>query len=186
MSLKAVKIKRSMADYKALTDMYNKSFPKAERFPIILLRIMSHLSGIHSVAFYDDSQLCGFSYFLTNEDTVFILFLAVNSEIRSKGYGSRILSWIKENHPNKVIFLDVEKLDENAENNVQRVKRVDFYKKNGIYQTNSFFTYDDVTYEILSTNTDFSREDYERNFKSYIKIFKKRKNRSEKRNNYDR
>ena len=48
--------------------------------------------------------------FLVNEKTVFILFLVVNDKIRSKGYGSQIITWIKENYPDREIFLDVESL----------------------------------------------------------------------------
>ena len=173
-SLKAVKMKRSMPDYKEICELYRKSFPKVEQFPILLLRLMSHRKGIYSVAFYDDDTLCGFSYFLVNEETVFILFLAVNDKIRSKGYGSRILSWINENYPDRKIFLDVERLDENAANNDQRIKRIAFYERNGIFQTNHFFTYDDVTYEILCTDKTFDENDYNRNLESHFQIFRKK------------
>lgn len=175
MALKAVNIKRTMPDYKDICEIYKSSFPKAEQFPIWLLRVMSHLKGIHSVSFYDDDILCGFSYFLENEKTVFILFLAVNGKVRSKGYGSRILSQIKELHPGKTIFLDVEKPDEKAENNHQRLKRIEFYRRNGIVDTNNSFTYDGITYEILSTDKNFSEQEYTENLESYLRIFKRRK-----------
>ena len=173
--LRAVPIRRSMPDYKRIVEIYHSSFPKVEQFPVWLLRIMSHWKGIHSVAFYDGETLCGFSYFLVNEETVFILFLAVNDQIRSKGYGSRIISWIRESYPNRVIFLDVERPDENATNNQQRVKRIRFYQNNGIYETNHFFTYDGVTYEILCTDQGFSEEAYNKNLESYFRLFKKKR-----------
>lgn len=177
MRLRDEQIKKSMTDYEHILEIYRNSFPKVEQFPVLLLRIMSHLKGINSVAFYDGNNLCGFSYYLVNEKTVFILFLAVNDKIRSKGYGSQIISWIKENHPNREIFLDAEKPDENAENNDQRVKRIEFYKRNGIFDTNHSFTYDGVTYEILCTDDNFSDEDYNENLMSYFKIFKKKRKR---------
>ena len=177
MSFKAIKVKRTMSNYKEILEIYKNSFPKVERFPIILLQLMSHLKGINFVAFYDDDKLCGFSYFLQNEETVFILFLAVNDKIRSRGYGSQIISWIKDNYPGRKIFLDAEKLDDNAANNNQRIKRIEFYKRNGIFQTNQFFTYDNVTYEILCTDKNFNEEDYNKNLVSYFKIFKKKRKR---------
>lgn len=175
MNLKAEHIKKSMKDYKDILEIYRNSFPKAERFPVWLLRVMSHLKGINSIAFRDGDMLCGFSYFLVNEETVFILFLAVNDKIRSKGYGSQIISWIKNNYPDRNIFLDVEKPDENAENNYQRLKRIEFYRRNGIFETNTFFTYDNITYEILSTDKNFNEEAYNENLLSYFKIFRKKK-----------
>lgn len=177
MSLRAEPIRKSMVDYNSILEIYKNSFPKVEQFPVWLLRIMSHLKGVNSIAFYDRNNLCGFSYFLVNEKTVFILFLAVNNQIRLKGYGSQIISWIKENYPNREIFLDAEKPDENTENNSQRVKRIEFYKRNGIFDTNHSFSYDGVTYEILCTNKNFSEEDYNKNLMSYFKIFKKKRKR---------
>lgn len=177
MNLRAEYIKKSINDYEHILEIYRTSFPKIEQFPAWLLRMMSHLKGIHSIAFYDENILCGFSYFFENEKTVFILFLAVNDKIRSKGYGSQIITWIKENYPDRAIFLDAEKPDENAENNNQRLKRIEFYKRNGIFDTNYSFTYEDVTYEILCTDPNFSEEDYSENLRSYFKIFKKKRKR---------
>lgn len=175
MSLRAEHIKKSMADYEHIIEIYKNSFPKIEQFPVWLLRILSHLKGINSIAFYDGNNLCGFSYFLVNEKTVFILFLAVNDKVRSKGYGSQIIAWLKENYPNREIFLDAEKPDENAENNNQRIKRIGFYQKNGIFDTNHSFSYDGVTFEILCTDKNFSEEDYSENLMSYFRIFKRKR-----------
>lgn len=177
MSLRAEHIKKSMVDYESIVEIYRNSFPKIEQFPVWLLRIMSHLKGINSVAFYDGNNLCGFSYFMVNAKTVFILFLAVNDKMRSKGYGSQIITWLKENYPNREIFLDAEKPDENAENNTQRIKRIDFYQRNGIYDTNHSFSYDGVTFEILCTDKNFSEEEYNENLISYFRIFKRKRKR---------
>lgn len=173
MKLRAEHIKKSMPYYNDILEIYKNSFPEIERFPMWLLRIMSHLKGINFIAFHDEDILCGFSYFFVNEETVFILFLAVNDKIRSKGYGSQIISWIKDTYPNRNIFLDVEKPDENSENNHQRLKRIQFYQRNGIFETGHFFTYDNVTYEILCTDKNFTDKDYNENLTSYFKIFKK-------------
>lgn len=175
MALRPEKIRRCMPDYKKIIEIYKMSFPKIERFPSWMLRFASHFKGVHSVAFYEDDVLCGFSYFLENEDTVFILFLAVDPQIRSKGVGSGIIAWIKNACPGKTIFLDVEKPDERADNNEQRLKRIEFYRRNGILDTGNCFTYDDVTYEILSTDEHLSEAEYNRSLTSYFKVFKKKK-----------
>lgn len=177
MNLKHKRIRRNMPDYDKIVKIYKASFPKVEQFPVWLLRLMSHFEGTNSVAFYEDDILCGFAYFIENEETVFILFLAVNPELRSKGIGSKIISWIKESCPNKTIFLDVEKPDEKAQNNAQRLKRIEFYKRNGIFDTGNFFTYENVIYEILSTDTHFTEKDYNKNLASHFRIFKKKKRR---------
>lgn len=104
MSLRVEYIKKSMTNYEQIIEIYKSSFPKVELFPVWLLRIILHLGGINTIAFYDGNYLCGFSYFCVNEKTVFILFLAVNDKIRSKEYGSQIIEWIKDNYANRKIF----------------------------------------------------------------------------------
>lgn len=169
--LRVRKIKHWMKDFNKVLRIYHSSFPKEERIPMWLLRVMSHWKRIYFLAFYEEDILCGFSYFAVNKDTIFVLFLAVDSKICSQGYGTQILSWIKEHYTGRKIFLDVEKLDENAANSEQREKRVAFYKRNGIFQTGCFFEYDDVSYEILCTDKNFNKEDYNANLKSYFSFF---------------
>lgn len=175
MALRAVSINKSMKDYRTIREIYKKSFPKAEQCPMWVLRLMSHRREIHSEAFYDCTALCGFCYYMVNERTIFILYLAVNPDARSKGYGSQILSWLKEKYQGRTIFLDVEKKDAKAPNAVQRIRRMDFYRKNGILETNHFFDYDDVSYEILSTDRNFGEKEYMENFKSFFRIFRRQK-----------
>lgn len=171
MTLQAVKIRRLMKDYGTIKDIFKKSFPRAEQCPVWILRLISHRKGIHSEAFYDANELCGFCYYMVNAKTVFILYLVVNPSVRSKGYGSRILSWLKEEYQGRTIFLDAEKKDEKASNALQRIRRMEFYRRNGILETNHFFDYDDVSYEILSTDRNFDEKAYRRNFLSFFSFF---------------
>ena len=174
MSLRAKRIKRTQKDYKELLTLYQNAFPAVERFPVWRLRLLSHWKGVHSIAFYDGEVLCGFSYFLVNEATVFILFLAVTPKVRSKGYGSQILSWIRENYPDRALFLDVEKPDDQAANHLQREKRIAFYERNGVFDTGQYFIHNGVPYEILCTNRDFTEQDYNENLESHFRIFQKK------------
>ena len=55
---------------------------------------------------------------------MYVLYLAVNDKIRSKGYGTLMLKHLNEMSGNKEITLNIESLDENADNYKQRVKRL--------------------------------------------------------------
>ena len=46
-------------------------------------------------------------------------------------------------------------VDESAPNYPQRVRRKDFYMKNGFNETGLFLTYFGVTYEVLCRSSDF-------------------------------
>ena len=69
--------------------------------------------------------------------TVFVLYLAINAKIQSKGYGSEIIKWLKEYAGQRTIVLNVEPIDDTAINAQQRQKRIAFYKKQGIVETDS-------------------------------------------------
>ena len=49
-------------------------------------------------------------------DMIFILYLAVNTESRSKGYGSYLLKWCLQKYRDKKIYLNIEEVREDVEN----------------------------------------------------------------------
>lgn len=140
--------------------LYFQSFPKYERLPWWLLRFLTVRKGINITAYYQGGIFCGFTYTVTDGNILFILFFAVNNEIRRQGYGSAILKYLKQTNPDKSILLNVEPLDENADNYDERIKRFDFYKKNGFYDTQ--FDIEEVggTFRVLSTSPTFDRKEY--------------------------
>ncbi len=89
---------------------------------------------MHFLAYYDGDDFCGFTYTVENEDMVFVLYLAVNDEIRSKGYGTAILADLKARASGRGVALNIEPLDPHAANSEQRVRRLDFYRRNGFFQ----------------------------------------------------
>lgn len=64
-------------------------------------------------------------YTAKNDKYIFVLYLAVNDRIRSKGYGTKMLDWLKHN-TDKIIVLNVEAIDPLAENAQQREKSISF------------------------------------------------------------
>jgi GNAT superfamily N-acetyltransferase len=60
----------------------------------------------------------------------FVLYLATDESIRSKGYGSKMLKWIVEN-ARRTVVLNIETVEKAYENYEQRLKRQKFYIKNG-------------------------------------------------------
>lgn len=140
--------------------LYFQSFPKYERLPFWLLRFLTLRKGIDMSAYYQGETFCGFTYTVTDGNILFILFFAVNEKIRRQGYGSAILQYLKQSNPDKAILLNVEPLDENADNYDERVRRFDFYKKNGFYDTK--FDIEEVggTFRVLATAPKFDSKEY--------------------------
>lgn len=91
-----------------------------------------------------------------------MLYLAVEERIRSRGYGTKILDWLKHN-TSKIIVLNIEALNPDAENALQRERRIAFYNKNGIFDTGTGFIYAGETYSVLASDPDhYDPKEYER------------------------
>ncbi|MBO0441344.1 GNAT family N-acetyltransferase [Candidatus Enterococcus ikei] len=160
--LKAKPVSRSLPEYSTIIDLFKMSFPTNEQFPIWLLRLLSCRKGIEFLAFYDKNKLCGFTYLVKKENTLFILYLATNNKIRSQGYGSKILNWINVQYKNHEIALNIETVEKTFNNYEQRVKRKEFYLKNDYHDTNLRVKEHGVVFDVLSNSQDFTFEKYKK------------------------
>ena len=148
-------------EYKDVCRLMRSAFPKNEQIPMWLLRVLAFHQSVNFRAFYEDDQFCGILYTAENDKYIFVLYLAVNDRIRSKGYGTKLLDWLKRN-AEKIIVLNVESLNPSAENALQREKRISFYIRNGIYDTGCRFVDGDETYSVLASDTEhFNSKEYE-------------------------
>ena len=148
--------------YSEIVRLFKESFPEGEQFPLWALRLLTVLKPAKFSAFYDGDTLAGILYSIESTDYFFILYLAVNPKIRSCGYGGKILEYAFEKAVDRPIVLNVEALDENADNNEQRKRRNAFYAKHGICDTGYIIEDDDVTYSVLCSSLDkFNPKSYE-------------------------
>lgn len=136
---------------KKVKALYYAAFPKEERIPWLLMRLLTVRKGTQLSVYYHADTFCGFTFTASYKKALFVLFLAVDDDKRGKGYGSAILEHLKQTDPEREILLNVELLDSMAENYAQRVQRMAFYKKNGFYDTG--YDIDEVggTFRVLAT-----------------------------------
>lgn len=80
------------------------------------------------------------------------MYLAVESNLRNKNYGSKISRDLKERY--KLLFLSI---DEPV--NSVNIRRKKFYLRNGFYDTNRFYEDNGINYEILCTDDKFEITD---------------------------
>ena len=122
-------------DFSEANRLYRAAFPKEERVPLGLLRLLTLRRGVDLICYCEGETFCGFTYTVTDGNVVFVLFFAVDEALRGRGYGSSILKLLREKNPGKTVILNVEPLDPNAENAEERVRRVRFYENNGFFDT---------------------------------------------------
>ena len=148
-------------------NIYIDSFPKNERMPFPMMVAMSKLWNTDFWAFYDKDTLCGFIYLTHNRKIVFVMFLAVDKTIRSNGYGSAILQEIQYKYPDKKIIISIEPCDKNTPDIELRVRRKDFYLRNGYRETGYRMKLNGVVQEIIIRNGEFDKKQFRTFFAVY-------------------
>ena len=96
---------RKLYEYKDVCYLMRTVFPQNEQIPMWLLRVLAFRKNVNFRAFYDDDQFCGVLYTAEDNKYIFVLYLAVNDRIRSKGYGTKILDWLKQNTEKEFLFI---------------------------------------------------------------------------------
>ena len=152
--LKLVNLKENKNYIKNARVLYNSAFPSAERMPFDLLMHKARGSNVTFWAVVDEAVFKGLTYTVWYNDIVFIFYLAVDESARGNGIGTQILSLIKQQFPNCRLVLNIEALDESSDNNDERIRRREFYVKNGFFGAGYNVKEYSVTYENMCFSTD--------------------------------
>jgi GNAT superfamily N-acetyltransferase len=123
-------ITRKLPEYKEVVEIYKQEFPAAERIPLPLMNIFAKRKSVDFLAFYDEDKFVGFAFLITHKTLTFLFFFAVKPSEHSKGYGSKILSYLRVRYVGNRIVLLFESVNPNSENNAQRIRRREFYIQN--------------------------------------------------------
>lgn len=159
MTLKLSKITKN--DYKAVKKLYLSAFPREERPPFFMLKSgVKKGSGDFFVA-KDGEIFVGFAYIVTHADLAYLFYFAIDGGLRGKGYGSAVLTELKEIYKGKRFFLAREMLEPDAENYSERVKRREFYLKNGFTDLPVKIKEASVTFDVMGVDCSVKKEEYD-------------------------
>ena len=159
--MEPVTVTRSLKNFYEIEELQKNSFPENEQYPMEQILSLSEQEGIEYLAFYDDDRLCGLMFYSLQNNLIYLFYIAVNPMLRSHGYGSKMLKWLKEKYPSAVITLNIEPLDEKkAANYHQRVLRFQFYGRNGFVDTHYLLDDDSGRYSILATKKEIDVMEY--------------------------
>ena len=160
MCLKFIKVNCSFVESKLLDDMMKRQFPPEEYMPLDNQLALQDSGDIEIWALYDLTELVGFTTLRITNDMAYLFFLAFDDAFQGKGYGKEAIAKIRELYTDRAITVDFELVDEKAANNEQRIRRRNFYLKNGFYETGWGLSYLGVDYEIFCMNQPFSIDSF--------------------------
>ncbi len=128
-----------------IENLYLSAFPNEERFPFWILEECSKEKNSDLYAILDNEQFIGMCYIVNCGDAYYLMYLAVESELRNKEYGSKILKDLKDKY--KTLFLSIDSTRDEVS-----CRRKNFYLRNGFYDTNKYYEDTGVLYEVLCSN----------------------------------
>ena len=131
-----------------IKNVYLEAFPKKERFPFWILKHSVKKGKSTLKAIMDDDRFIGMMYIVNCDDSFYLMFLAINEELRNKNYGTNVLRDLNAKY--KTLFLSIEK-----PKNELSERRKNFYLRNGFLETKMYCRDAGVDYEILCNNKDY-------------------------------
>lgn len=148
-------------DYKNIRRLYKSAFPKEERAPFFLLKRKVSRGNADVLIAGEHGEFMGFVYVVCYKDLVYLFYFAVDDKCRGRGFGSNILRLLKEKYGGKRIFLAREQLDENADNYGQRIKRHEFYLRNGFKDLPCHIREGNVIYDVMGIGGNVTSNEYD-------------------------
>lgn len=151
---------KNCKDIDRLEKLARESFPPLEFVDPIKLIELEKSEGLCFWELYDKNLFVGFMTVISYGDITYLYYMAIEPNLREKGYGQKALDVLKELYLDTHIVVDEEILDEKAENYEQRKKRRAFYLHNGFKPTGHYFNYLGIDYELLCTSDNFDFDTY--------------------------
>lgn len=141
----------SSSDKNLIKKLYYESFDKDERFPFWLLKKCSKEKNVRFNVIYNKDKVIGFQYIIEYDNIAYLMYFAINGDLRGNGYGSKMLKDLIKKY--EIVILSIEKVNHL---NTNSIKRKQFYLRNGFYETNKFIKDNGIEYEVLCTNKDYN------------------------------
>lgn len=145
-------VKKNARCKKEVKKLYHEAFPRNESAPFSVLTFFAKKRKAKFCGIYDKDTFVGLVYNIYYRDIVYIYYLAIEKELRGKGYGSRVLETLKQKYRERRIILMMEEMDENSDNYEERVKRQKFYHNSGFIDLNYKVKEAKVVYEMLEAD----------------------------------
>lgn len=156
--LKSVSVSAFSSQFVLVKHLYENSFPKQERIPLVLFWLGILRKKAQCVAYYEANQFVGFSYTLSSEQLSYLFFLAVDEKLQGQGIGTQILNSLNSDYHHKPLVVTIEEVDYSNSNIEQRLKRLAFYEANGFILTPTYYHEGTETYQVLSTHPGFDHQ----------------------------
>lgn len=152
-------------EYMRLFALYNRAFPISEKKPISMILKMEKCGATDVWYFEEGGEFLGLAITINSPELILVDYFAVSKKLRGRGNGERMLKALISHYTGKGVFLEIERLYENAKNYSDRVRRRRFYTERvGLVSLNTYACLFGVDMELLGTEGCHLTYDEYRNF----------------------
>ncbi len=166
--MRAVPVTNDFPDFDKIEALAKEAFPPSEYVPPRAFLMNAAKNEVDFWALYDKEQFVGYVVVRHKMGFAYLFFLAIVKEVRNKGYGTKALKLLEDLYPGDTQIVDFEMVDENAENYDVRVRRKNFYLRNGYKEINLFYYFNGENFEIMSKSLPFDFEKFQDMMSSFI------------------
>lgn len=149
MEIELIRLNPDCKDRKYFEQINDEAFPISERMSFDEIFDFASDTDTDVLGIYDGENPVGFAVILKNAECGYVYYIAIDNHVRSKGYGSAAIQEMMKVYSDLQLILDFEVIDENAENNKQRVRRKNFYLNNGFHETGHYTLLRNERFELV-------------------------------------
>lgn len=158
-----------------IRELYEASFPKAEKKPFALI-LEKQEQGQAEILAITDSQgrVQGLSIMILSGDLVLLDYFAVDPRCRGTGVGSAVLGELQERYGRDRLVVEIERTTGSgaeADNIQERIRRKNFYLRNGMIPAEFCVDLMGVEMEVLTFGRKLTFEEY---YSIYSRVFPKK------------
>lgn len=131
-----------------ISNLYISAFPEDERPPLDwFYQMITFKKRNQVIGYYENNEFIGFVYLVFYMKIVYTAFFAVTESKRNQGYGTKILNDIRDSYPEYTQLLCFEEVDTKYPDYENRLKRQNFYLRNGYIDNHLKTREGDVIYQ---------------------------------------
>ena len=140
--------------------LYQKSFPASEKKPFWMIVKMHRKGASHVWRFTRNGKFAGLIITINGDSHILLDYLAVEENQRGTGIGTEILQLMRKEYAGKGVFLEIESVYEQSDNQPERIRRKHFYEKSGMTSMEVFVWLFGVKMELMGFDCQLTFDEY--------------------------
>lgn len=155
-------------DMPFILELYQKAFPAEERKPFSVIERKAAMGSVEILLIRESAKRVGLAIVAIEEDLALLDYFAIDERWRGRGFGTEALQVLYALYSDRQVFLEIEEPDEAAPNYQERVRRKNFYIRNGMRETGIHVELFGVRMELLSVGEGLRFEDCEKVYRELL------------------